>query len=59
MRLVRATDMNILVTGSIAEASLARTLIEEAAGPSVRRFMHDLTDAFELGAFAAMSSARP
>jgi len=52
-RLVRATGMNILVTGSMSEAPLARMLIE-SAGPSVRPFMHDLTDAFELGAFAAL-----
>jgi lipopolysaccharide heptosyltransferase II len=52
-RLVRATGMNVLVTGSKSEAALAQTLID-AAGPSVRPFMHDLTDAFELGAFAAL-----
>ncbi|MEP9325699.1 glycosyltransferase family 9 protein [Paraburkholderia phymatum] len=52
-RLVRQTGMNMLVTGSASEAPLARTLIE-AAGPSVRTFMHDLTDAFELGAFSAL-----
>ncbi|MFP3642988.1 glycosyltransferase family 9 protein [Paraburkholderia sp. SIMBA_054] len=52
-RLVRATGMNVLVTGSKSEAALAHTLID-AAGPSVRPFMHDLTDAFELGAFAAL-----
>lgn len=52
-RLVRATGINVLVTGSTGEASLVRALID-AAGPSVRPFMHDLTDAFELGAFAAL-----
>jgi ADP-heptose:LPS heptosyltransferase len=52
-RLVRATDMHVLVTGSASEAPLARALID-AAGPAVRPFLHDLTDAFELGAFAAL-----
>jgi lipopolysaccharide heptosyltransferase II len=52
-RLVRATGMNVLVTGSKSEAPLAHALIH-AAGPCVRPFMHDLTDAFELGAFAAL-----
>ncbi|GJH04547.1 glycosyltransferase family 9 protein [Paraburkholderia terrae] len=52
-RIVRMTDMNIFVTGNAAEALLARTLID-AAGPRVRPFIHDLTDAFELGAFAAL-----
>jgi lipopolysaccharide heptosyltransferase II len=52
-RLVRATGMTVLVTGSASEAPLARALID-AADPAVRPFLHDLTDAFELGAFAAL-----
>ncbi len=52
-QLVRATHMNVLVTGTAREAPLVRTLIR-AAGPSVQPFIRDLTDAFELGAFAAL-----
>ncbi|MBP0590287.1 glycosyltransferase family 9 protein [Paraburkholderia sp. LEh10] len=52
-RLVHATGMNVLVTGGASEAPLARALIE-MAGPSVRPFIYDLSNAFELGAFAAL-----
>jgi len=52
-KLVRSTGMNMLITGSASETPLAHALID-AAGPAVRPFMHDLTDAFELGAFAAL-----
>jgi lipopolysaccharide heptosyltransferase II len=50
---VRATGMNVLVTGGESEAPLVRAMID-AAGPSAQPFMHDLTDAFDLGAFAAL-----
>ncbi|GAB7522538.1 glycosyltransferase family 9 protein [Paraburkholderia sp. 2C] len=51
--LVRATGMNVLVTGSAGETALAHTL--RAAAPAASRpFIHELTDALDLGAFAAL-----
>jgi lipopolysaccharide heptosyltransferase II len=51
--LIRATGMNVLVTGSAAEAALAHTL-RASAPPAARPFIHELTDALDLGAFAAL-----
>jgi lipopolysaccharide heptosyltransferase II len=50
---IRAIGMNVLVSGSASEAALARALID-AAGPLARPFLHDLTDALELGGLAAL-----
>ncbi|HEY3597037.1 MAG TPA: glycosyltransferase family 9 protein [Paraburkholderia sp.] len=51
--LIGATGMNILVTGSAGEAALAQTM-RASAPPAARAFMHHLTDALDLGAFAAL-----
>jgi lipopolysaccharide heptosyltransferase II len=51
--LIRQTGMNVLITGSADEAALVHTL-RAAAPPASRASIHDLTDALDLGAFAAL-----
>jgi lipopolysaccharide heptosyltransferase II len=52
-RLIGETGMNVLVTGSAGEAALAHTL-RASAPPACRPWIHDLTGALDLGAFAAL-----
>ncbi len=52
-RLARATGWPILLTGSADEAPLNREVME-AAGPSVRARLHDLSGLLNIGEFAAL-----
>ncbi|MDQ7978883.1 glycosyltransferase family 9 protein [Paraburkholderia sp. SARCC-3016] len=52
-QLIRETGMKVLVTGSAGEAALMQAL-RASAPPEARPFIHQLADALDLGAFAAL-----